>query len=267
MRLRQDSELGWLMLQLMGALCMPSVTRDAVLAAPLMQGRKSGKAAALRFLEDSWPRADTDREAGTAQPQTRSPGPALMGGTTASCARCGWPLGGMYGAVCMDCDVDPQDEMTTSTYSTTESLWWLSYADDQRCAGVAIVRVTGAQTTEHAADVARALELTPPGQWQVMGLQVPEEERATAEPYAGRFLTTAEAVAAFAARSIKSWEEEHPAHGLHICNAADKRVLDACAALKIATDAVGPVSLNGKPQICSSTNDLAAAEHARRNNV
>lgn len=54
------------------------------------------------------------------------------------------------------------------------------------------------------------------------------------------------------------------AHGLHICSEAEQRVLDACASLVISTDAIGPVSMNGKPQICSSTSGLAAAEYSRR---
>lgn len=116
MRLRESSEVGWLMLQIMGALCMPHVTRDAQLRADArgkllegrrfgMAGRMSGKAAALRFLEDSWPGAGTDSETGAAQPQTRSPEPA-------PCPRCGAALGGMYGSVCMNCDTYPADEVT-----------------------------------------------------------------------------------------------------------------------------------------------------------
>lgn len=45
---------------------------------------------------------------------------------------------------------------------------------------------------------------------------------------------------------------------------AERKVLEACAALKISTDAIGPISMDGKPQICSSTASLAAAEYARR---
>ncbi len=52
--------------------------------------------------------------------------------------------------------------------------------------------------------------------------------------------------------------------GMHLVSDADVRVLDHCAELKISTDAIGPVSLNGQPQICSSTQGVAAAEFARR---
>ncbi len=55
-----------------------------------------------------------------------------------------------------------------------------------------------------------------------------------------------------------------PAAKVETCTEAERKVLEACAALKISTDAIGPVSLNGKPQICSSTQALAAAEFARR---
>jgi len=110
----------------------------------------------------------------------------------------------------MNCDVDVvyRYPAPPRRRDRAERLWWLSYADDHRCAGVAIVRVTGAQTAEHAADVARALKLTPEGTWQVAAIQMPEEEEALAERYAGRLLTTAEAAAAFEAQSIGSFEEE-----------------------------------------------------------
>lgn len=159
MRFRQQSELGWLMLEWLGALCMPSVTRDAVLGTLRVrhQGRREGMSAGLAH--------------------------SVMDGS---------------------------EQTITRTYDGRESFWWLSYADDHRCAGVAIVRVTGEQSAKHAADVARALGLTPAGDWQVMGIQVPEEERALAERFAGRFLTIAEAESAFAAQSIKSFEAQNP---------------------------------------------------------
>ena len=45
---------------------------------------------------------------------------------------------------------------------------------------------------------------------------------------------------------------------------AARPVLKACAGLKIATDAIGPRHLDGRPQICSSTQALAEAVHAWR---
>lgn len=57
-------------------------------------------------------------------------------------------------------------------------------------------------------------------------------------------------------------QKEQP--GMRLVTEADWKVLEACAALKISTDAIGPISMNGKPQICSSTSALAAAEYARR---
>lgn len=45
---------------------------------------------------------------------------------------------------------------------------------------------------------------------------------------------------------------------------AARPVLAACAALVISTDAIGPRHLDGRPQICSSTQPLAEAEYARR---
>ena len=96
MPFRQHSEVGWLMLQLMGGLCLPFVTRDAQKRASakerltaLFPGRAGGKtldlhAAQRRFLESNWPRAGTDRVTVSDLPQTRSPGPAPR-----TCALCG----------------------------------------------------------------------------------------------------------------------------------------------------------------------------------
>ena len=300
MHLRQHSEVGWLMLQLMGGLCLPFVTRDAQKRASakerltaLFHGRAGGKtldlhAAQRRHQQESGPRAGTDRVTVSDLPQTRSPGPApsvmepsdmadamayamtafrdvdsgRYTGTLAEalpgeslvaralrlvekypkpkgkrgplpvvvfdeladfnltardmailsiehCSHCGALLGGMYGTVCMTCDVDPPEE-DTRTYSTQESLWWLSFADDTTCAGVAIVRLEGEQSTARALDVAQALGITPAGAWQTMGIHVPLEEQAQCEPHAGRFLTPAEAAAAFEAQSIRTFEEENP---------------------------------------------------------
>ena len=88
MHFRRHSEVGWLMLQLMGRLCLPFVTQDAQKRASakerltaLFPGRAGGKtldlhAAQRRFLESNWPRAGTDRVTVSDLPQTRSPGPA-----------------------------------------------------------------------------------------------------------------------------------------------------------------------------------------------
>jgi hypothetical protein len=179
-------------------------------------------AAAMR-LKSNEPRVGTDSARASAQPQTRSPGlapiyfdecvrfePEL---TALMCERCGRLR---YFGACMQCDAE-EPPATVHTYDGRESLWWLSYADDHRCAGVAIVRVTGEQSAKHAADVARARGLTPAGEWQVMGIQVPEEERALAERFAGRFLTITEAESAFAAQSIKSFEAQNPDVSLDFC--------------------------------------------------
>jgi len=81
MRLREHSEIGWLMLQLLGALSLPHVTRDAQLRGrgnerltALFHGRAGGLALSIQEMNRS--RAGTDSETGSAPPQTRSPGPA-----------------------------------------------------------------------------------------------------------------------------------------------------------------------------------------------
>ena len=95
MPFRQHSEVGWLMLQLMGGLCLPFVTRDAQkrasakerLTALFRQRTPMDLAAAqLRFYQEkeSGPRAGTDRATVSDLPQTRSPGPAPR-----TCALCG----------------------------------------------------------------------------------------------------------------------------------------------------------------------------------
>lgn len=190
MRFREHSELGWLMLQLLGALCMRAVTRDALALAlqkPLMAGRKHGKASVM---------ADSDM----ADAMAYAAGLSM-------CKRCGISL---YFGACMQCDVGPPKEPATFTYDGQESLWWLSYADATRCAGVAIVQVTGEQTATRAAEAARALGIAPEGNWEALGIQMPEEERALKQRFAGRFLTIEEATREFAAQSIKSFEAENP---------------------------------------------------------
>lgn len=243
MRFRATSELGWYAAQMLGSLALPSVARDAVkikgARAVMLAGRAGGKAKSLREAVDrldAYPKqreafsrtlVGTDSSTGSAPQQTRSQGPApsvMASGDMADafayalkatrCPRCGAALGGMYGSACMDCDVDPPAE--TVTYSTTDGLWWLSWADDHRCAGIAIVRVRGEQSTLAAAREAERLDLVPEGAWQLAGIQVPEEQRAVHAPHVGRFLTTAEATELLQAQSLKSFEAENPGKTLDL---------------------------------------------------
>lgn len=182
MRFREQSEVGWLMLQLMGSTSLPYVTRDEVKRAQgldgmkvLFRGRAGGKT--LNLLEgldegmeiDVHPAQATffaaDSVTGSGLPQTRSPGPApsVMADSDAAdamayamdafrtvdsgryvgtlaeaqpreslaararrlvekyltrkglapvlrCVGCGESLGGTFGSVCMNCDVDPPEE-------------------------------------------------------------------------------------------------------------------------------------------------------------
>lgn len=211
MKIRTQDALGFFSSQMLGQIALRHVTKEEVQR--LVQrtgGRMSGKAAALQLASDiaaqqmvqaaaygvsRVPVDGTESAPGSVPPQTRSGDPAP------NCSRCGALLGGAFGNVCMNCEVEPQER----------GLWWLSYAADGRgCAGVAIVELLGTQTVERAAAHARAMGLEPAGEWQIAGIQFPEEEEALGMQYAGRKLTTAEAESIFGAQSIKGFEEEHP---------------------------------------------------------
>jgi hypothetical protein len=90
-------------------------------------------------------------------------------------------------------------------------LWWLSFANDVLCVGVALVWLDGEQTLERAAQAAADQGIAPQGgPWEVFGCEVPEDERTRHEAYAGRLLTTHEAAAVFGAKRLGDWEDEFP---------------------------------------------------------
>lgn len=197
MKLRTEDALGYFSTQMLGSLALPAVTVDAQRV--VMQGRRRGMSETL--TESLWRAALT-----TGVSRFTVGAPVLLDVEDhCHCARCGLLLVG--GNVCMNCDVDPPE---TRTFDTRESFWWLSYADDSRCAGVAIVRLAGEQSETRAAERARELGLQPAGEWQIAAIQAPEEERALMEAHADCLLTTAEAEVAFAAKAIKTWEAENP---------------------------------------------------------
>lgn len=182
MKIRIESTLGWMMLSGLGNELVPGVFKPELFPEPpLMQRRPLGMTEGLHERVHVHPA------------QRRL---ALDEATT---------LHGHARLAELGLDA-PEPEV--QTYRTDSSLWWLSWANDNGCAGIAIVEVKGEQSAKAAAAVAERLRLAPVGDWQVAGVQVPEEHRAAHEPFVGRFLTTAEAEAAFAAQSIKSYEAE-----------------------------------------------------------
>lgn len=239
-RLRQYSELGWYGMQLLGSLALPAVALDEVkrkgARATLMASRAAGKAQSLRQAAErlhSRQRELLDQLADAVEIDT--PGLTVTGtpphADTRPCEQCEtlttecYP----YGWLCEDCywrlpdgssgDREARPEVYAALKALREpmleALWWLSYADDHRCAGVVILKVTGDQTLRHAAATAERLGLAPKGDWQVAGTAVPEEERAAAERYAGRFLTveelrSEEAQRDFGAQRVGDFEGANP---------------------------------------------------------
>lgn len=129
----------------------------------------------------------------------------------------GWGLCQFIGETCLpSVTVDAQKRAEARErrvmLAAFENFWWLSYANDEGCAGVAIVRLTGEQTTERAAERARQLGLEPKGEWEIAAIAFPadgdEAELALMARHADRFFTTTEAEGIFAAQSIGSFEEE-----------------------------------------------------------
>lgn len=183
MKIRIESTLGWMMLSGLGNELVPGVFKPELFPAPpLMQGRARG------MTEGLYERAQLQLH--PAQRRHFDEATTLHGHAR---------LAGLG----LDA---PEPEV--QTYRTDSSLWWLSWANDNGCAGIAIVEVKGEQSAKAAAAVAERLGLVPAGDWQVAGVQIPEQQRAEHEPFVGRFLTTAEAEVAFAAQSIKSYQAE-----------------------------------------------------------
>jgi hypothetical protein len=195
MRFRNHSHLGWYALEMLGQISLPSVTRSVVeddrkkrVAREIMRERTVARARELaKKLHE---RSHRGRAGG----KTEAMRVAIDEARDFEC-----PAGSN-----LLITGSPEHR----EYDGQDSLWWLSFADDESCAGVAIVRVSGEQSAERAAEEAGRLGIAPLGHWQIAAIQVPEEERAQAQPYAGRFLTTTEATEVFQAQSIKSFEAE-----------------------------------------------------------
>lgn len=223
-RLRTESQLGWGLCQFLGETCLPSVTVDAVKRAEarerlMITGRRSGKRAALK--------AAVEHHARTAKP-SREAQPVVLDETgffdEEAFAEIERTMGRTVlitapGARVQAVDTDEHAftvgqtvEMTLPDPPPEVAFWWLSYANDEGCAGVAIVRLRGEQSTERAAERARQLGLEPKGEWEIAAFSFPadgdEAELALMARHADRFLTTTEAEAAFAAQSIGSFEAE-----------------------------------------------------------
>ena len=219
MRFRESSELGWLMLQTLGALCLPYVTRDAqaweAARNRALIGRQSGKRQALfdqltegLFIDSANLHPKQQEFASVDSGRYAS---KLADAKPTSIAAKARRIVGKREIRTELFDVDRRvEELSITTYDSRDSLWWLSWADDHQCAGVAIVQVIGEPSTSNAAHAAEVLGLVPEGAWQLAAIQIPEEERAQCEPHAGRFLTTKEAETIFQAQSIRSWEAENP---------------------------------------------------------
>lgn len=176
MKFRIESTLGWMMLSGLGNELVPGVFKPElfpgpVTAAMLHGSRRRGMSSTFTFDEASALHGEAALAAMGLKPER------------------------------------PEPEVRT--YRTDSSLWWLSWASDESgCAGIAIVEVTGEQSVRAAMMAAERLDLVPAGAWQCAGVQIPEEHRAEHAPFVGRFLTTAEATAAFQAQSVKSFEAE-----------------------------------------------------------
>lgn len=223
MKLREHTEVGFLMLQWLGVL-VPGAFRQEVL-----RGRRTGKSADLRLLADECEPLPTPVQRLIALYPTRKK-LMLRARQSLTCPSCGGPitqaqLDDPHGC-CEDCywklpdgsvgDRQDRPEVYAALERPPpEALWWLSFADDTRCAGLAIVSVTGDQTLQHATSTARRLGLVPEGAWQVAGVPVPERFRAQCAPHAGKLLTVdqVDALAELEARSIKSLEAENSGAG------------------------------------------------------
>lgn len=227
--LRPYSHVGWFMLQWLGVL-VPTAFRDEVRRAAQAQGKS---------VHQRIPKVDLHALELTCPMCGGPASKAQLDDPHGCCEDCYWRLpDGSVGdrqdrpevyeeltrrwpaprAVVTPATVVAETVDLARELGVPHQLWWLSFANDMCCAGIALVWLDGEQTLERAAQAAVDQGLTPPGgPWEVFGCEVPEQERAPHLPHAGRLLTTAEAADLFGAKSLGAWEGEYPEAVAAIC--------------------------------------------------
>jgi hypothetical protein len=225
MRLRPQSELGWLMLQWLAVLVLghnalndPSLLRGRAAKPRQAEVRVGGKSIEERAAERPEAPKAAPLECGCCRREVN-----YLDGTYGTCDACAEclslghcydPAEGdqRYNVQCCHGEnhvsalrASPADQTVATAAreaEPTDPLWWLSFSDDAKCLGVAIVAAANELETYF-----RALHLGIHPGGQMLGLEIPPENRAECAPHQNRLLTVDEAQALFGARSIRELKE------------------------------------------------------------